>query len=168
MFNLHLAMTSDLFSVGLCACHLGFISSRIFYKCHFPPYTSKHISEGTATWSRSITSTAEESFQPWHGQPERPRTVCCQEKLQKKTTPVTVHLDHSLVFMWDTVGSLESWSCIGDVIKGNRNLRGVETINATKLLIAHVKPASRRRTAGARLSYRCMLKAIKWNSLPKA
>lgn len=78
--------------------------------------------------------------------------ICRNGKIQQKTTPVTVHLDHSLVFMWDgesAVVSLQSQSCIGDVIKGNRNLRGVEMINATKLLLVHVKPASRRRTAGA-------------------
>lgn len=56
-----------------------------------------------------------------------------------------------LVFMSDrenAADSLESWRCIKDLIKENKNLRGVEKINITKLLLACVKPESSRRTSG--------------------
>lgn len=59
-------------------------------------------------------------------------------------------LGHCLVFTLDgesAPGSLESLRCIKDFIKENKSLRGAEKINITKLLLACVKPDSRRRTS---------------------
>ena len=60
-------------------------------------------------------------------------------------------LGHAPVFVLDgesAAGSLESWECIEVLIQENKNLRGAEKINITKLLLGRVKSESSRRTSG--------------------